>query len=118
MNNSALNKQVGRPREFDEEAVLAAVMEAFWHKGYEATSVADLTERTGLNKASLYRFFGDKHSLFKTALECYTQASFRDVKQVVVHKSPLANIHAIIDKLTEDAEEGKGCLMVNLSIIA
>ena len=37
-------------------------MDAFWAKGYEATSMADLCKCTGLHKGSLYQAFGDKHS--------------------------------------------------------
>lgn len=54
---------VGRPRQFDEEQVLDAAMKAFWAKGYESTSLADLVEVTGLHKGSLYQAFGDKHTL-------------------------------------------------------
>ena len=32
-------------------------MEAFWDKGYEATSMADLTQAMGLSKSSLYDTF-------------------------------------------------------------
>lgn len=46
-------KTVGRPREFDEDVVLEAAMEAFWQGGYETTSLADLMTATGLQKGSL-----------------------------------------------------------------
>jgi len=63
MIKSLTGRPVGRPREFDEEAVLEAAMDAFWRKGYEALSLVDLCQCTCLNKASLYRVFGDKHQL-------------------------------------------------------
>ena len=61
----------GRPRKAQPEVALAAAMNAFWAKGYEATSMSDLTEATGLHKASLYQTFGDKHQLFVSALKLY-----------------------------------------------
>ena len=53
MAQSATKRSVGRPREVDEEAAREAAMEAFWRKGYEATSMADLCTCTGLHKGSL-----------------------------------------------------------------
>ncbi len=43
----------------------------FWEQGYERTSIADLEERTGLNRSSLYQEFGSKQKLFEASLECY-----------------------------------------------
>jgi len=89
-------------------------MEAFWRKGYEATSLVDLTERTGLNKASLYRVFGDKHELFKAALKNYADMEFREVMAVAFNSdSPLENIRAVVSKITTDFTHEKGCLMIN-----
>ena len=108
------SRPVGRPREFDEEQVLAAAMNAFWRKGYEATSLVDLTECTGLNKASLYRVFGDKHQLFKAALQNYSDMEYREVLAVVSETaSPLANIRAVVHKICDDAGSDKGCMMIN-----
>ena len=45
----------GRPRKAEPQVALAAAMNAFWEKGFEATSMSDLTEATGLHKASLYK---------------------------------------------------------------
>ena len=39
-------------------------MHAFWDHGYEATSLADLMDAMDLQKGSIYKAFGDKHSLF------------------------------------------------------
>ena len=114
MVKTLTGRPVGRPREFDEETVLAAAMEAFWRKGYEATSLADLTACTGLNKASLYRVFGDKHELFKAALKNYSDIEYREVLKVISEaKSPLENIRAVVHKITTDFAHEKGCMMTN-----
>ncbi len=62
---------MGRPREYDEAEVLSKALNAFWTHGYEATSMADLMEATGLAKGSLYKGFGDKRTLFLRALDSY-----------------------------------------------
>jgi AcrR family transcriptional regulator len=62
---------MGRPREFDTDAALEKAMRLFWAKGYEGTSVADLTGELGISRPSLYAAFGDKQSLFRAALERY-----------------------------------------------
>lgn len=60
-----------RPREWDESTVLDRALEAFWRKGYEGTSIGDLTEATGLGRASLYGAFGDKEKLYARVIEHY-----------------------------------------------
>ena len=108
------SRSVGRPREFDEEAALEAAMDAFWSKGFEATSMADLCSCTGLHKGSLYQAFGDKHQLFMDALKHYSDSEFREVAAVAFQSaSPLENIRAAINKICDDASEDKGCLVIN-----
>ncbi|MDP9588019.1 UNVERIFIED_ORG: AcrR family transcriptional regulator [Shinella zoogloeoides] len=61
----------GRPREFDRVAALAAATRLFWVKGYEATSIVDLTEAMGIGTKSLYAAFGSKDALYAEALKYY-----------------------------------------------
>lgn len=61
----------GRPRVFDREAALAQAMRIFWLKGYEATSLTDLTEAMGIRSPSLYAAFGSKEALYAEALRHY-----------------------------------------------
>ncbi len=62
---------MARPREFDRDQVVDRAVEVFWRQGFEATSIQDLVEATGLNRGSLYNTFGDKAGLFEAALERY-----------------------------------------------
>lgn len=63
---------MGRPREFSEEAALDAAMRVFWEKGYEGTSLDDLTRAMKINRSSLYSSFGDKENLFRRVMERYS----------------------------------------------
>ena len=65
------NGKTGRPIGFDRDAALEAAMLLFWERGYEGTSMADLTGVTGLNPSSIYAAFGDKHALFSLAAKRY-----------------------------------------------
>ena len=114
MAQAMQKRPVGRPREFDEEKALEAAMDAFWRRGYEATSLADLCDCTGLHKGSLYQAFGGKHELFMRALRHYADSEFQRTSEVISEtKSPLQNIRAVADKILTDGSECQGCMMVN-----
>lgn len=61
----------GRPRAFDRRAALALATRVFWEKGFEATSMADLTTAMGIGSPSLYAAFGSKEALYSEALGYY-----------------------------------------------
>ena len=63
--------KTGRPIGFDKDAALETAMLLFWERGFEGTSMADLTQAMGLNPSSIYAAFGDKHALFQLAVERY-----------------------------------------------
>ena len=65
------NGKTGRPISFDKGAALEAAMLLFWERGFEGTSMADLTAAMGLNPSSIYAAFGDKHALFSLAVKRY-----------------------------------------------
>ncbi|CAL9427590.1 HTH-type transcriptional repressor ComR [Streptomyces sp. enrichment culture] len=70
----------GRPRSFDRATALEKALMAFWERGYEATSVSDLTGAMDIGAPSLYAAFGDKRSLFEEAVQVYGEryGSFGD----------------------------------------
>jgi AcrR family transcriptional regulator len=55
------------------DQALDRALEVFCRNGYEASSVADLTEAMGINPPSLYAAFGNKEGLFRKALDRYIE---------------------------------------------
>ena len=80
---------MARPREFDADAVVDRAMEVFWAKGYEATSLDDLCDSTGLNRSSLYATFGDKRALFLKTIDRYGDGAVRRITAALSGPVPL-----------------------------
>lgn len=64
----------GRPPAFDRETVLEAARRAFWERGYEGTSITDLTAAMGITPQSLYAAFRSKEELYREVLAQYRRA--------------------------------------------
>lgn len=111
---------MARPREFDETRVLDAARDAFWKKGYEATSTRELVKRTGLTQPSLYNAFGDKRMLFRRALDHYLERTLRErILRLEAVLAPGAAISAffgeVIERSLADVEQ-RGCMLVNSAL--
>lgn len=110
---------MARPREFDEDAVLDAAIQCFWKRGYEATSVKDLIETTGITAASLYNAYGDKRALFRTALDRYVELSIAARMQRCATLPPRQAIEAFFDEILRRSlndSDRKGCMLVNSAL--
>jgi TetR/AcrR family transcriptional repressor of nem operon len=110
---------MARPREFDAEVVLDAAMECFWNRGYEATSVRDLIETTGLTGASLYNAFGGKRALFRAALDHYVESSIavriKRCEALPPREAIAAFFNDILRRSLNDRHH-KGCMLVNSAL--
>lgn len=110
----------GRPRSFDFDKALDAAMQVFWHKGYEGASLSDLTQAMGINRPSLYAAFGDKETLFRKALDRYSEGPAGYVgealKQPTAHAVTQHLLRGAADLLT-DPHYPSGCLMVQGALV-
>lgn len=108
---------MGRPREFDLDDTLERAMKAFWVKGFEATSLDDLCEATGLGRSSLYAAFGDKQGLYLNALAQYEAAAVARINSTITASAtPRAGIAAFVNRVVDDIVAGpgrRGCFIGN-----
>ena len=111
---------MARPREFEREEVVEKALGVFWRQGYQATSVQDLVEATGLNRGSLYDTFGDKHGLFLEVVEHYrSHVTARRLAKLEEPGPARAKIETFFKEVIEfSVGEGRllGCLMTNSAI--
>ena len=73
MSNKNAARPRGRPRAFDENAVRAAALEAFWDNGFSGVSLDDIAAETGVARPSLAAAFGSKRDLYLSAVEHFVE---------------------------------------------
>lgn len=105
---------VGRPRAFDPDQALEAAMRVFRKKGYEGTSLSDLTDAMGINRPSLYAAFGNKEELFRKAYDRYAAGPAAGMACALDQPTAKATAEALLmgaaDSLADP--EAPGCLSV------
>ncbi|MFJ9938773.1 TetR/AcrR family transcriptional regulator [Streptomyces erythrochromogenes] len=112
--------QRGRPRSFDRGAALDKAMTAFWERGYEATSISDLTASIGISAPSLYAAFGDKRTLFDEVVAVYG-SRYADFAAVALAEEPTAR--AAVGRVLREAAaiytdpaHPPGCMVLSAAI--
>ena len=107
---------MARPREFVESDVIDAARDAFWVKGYAATSINDLSEATGLSVGSIYKAFGSKSELCHRTLEAYADSGFELLDSILdTGATPLAGIESWLELMADVASTDgpqRGCYLV------
>jgi TetR/AcrR family transcriptional repressor of nem operon len=108
---------MARKRQFDPDELLDSAMHLFWEKGYEATSIRDIVERTGVNQFGIYSLYGDKHGLFLAVLDRYRDQIVGRVFGIVEHPdASLSEIRQYFETLVAYHAiimPALGCLMAN-----
>lgn len=107
---------MARAREFDKETVLEKAMCLFRRRGYEATSVQEITEATGLSRSSLYDTFGGKNALYMASLDHYIRFGEKGVHDVLADGgSKREAIKTVLDNIVEEivANPQVGCFAVD-----
>ena len=90
---------MARNVEFNEAKAIQKAMEVFWKKGYNGTSLRDLTEAMEINSSSLYNTIGDKQELFFRCVQHYTDLRKDDWIKRLTSKKPAFSI--LVDYIHE-----------------
>lgn len=109
--------EMARTKSFNESEVLEKALNLFWTKGFNATSIQDLVDHLGINRASLYDTWGDKQNLYMESLKLYRKGTSSWLLSLVRSNKPAKQIiqeflnYAIEDSIAD--KEQKGCFLVN-----
>ena len=110
---------MGRPREFDLETAIKTATELFWRKGYEGTSLTDLTGAMGITAPSFYFAFGNKEKLFRVVIEKYYEQQLEllenAIREPTVRGVAEKFLYGYTDVLTGPSH-APGCLALNSSL--
>ena len=111
---------MARPREFEADVALEAMMRAFWEDGYEATSIDDLCAASGLSRSSLYSAFGDKHVVLLRTLDHYLETRIGHIRDVLSAKRPVRDSLTILaEEIIDSVMAGpgrRGCFLGNCAV--
>jgi AcrR family transcriptional regulator len=108
---------MARPRSFNPDEALDLARDVFWQKGFQGTSLDDITAATGLAKPSLYAAFGDKNALFLKVLDRYHQrivaGAERTLNQGASAREAIERWLTGFVPFCSGAKGIRGCLSVN-----
>src|SRR5215470_17396797 len=106
---------MARSREFDVDTAADQALRLFWTKGYEGTTLSDLTRAMGINRPSLYAAFGSKEELFRKALDRYAEGPAAFMREALDEPTARAVAERLLGGATDratDRRNPRGCLMV------
>ena len=107
------------PKPNVKEQIVNASLSLLHSKGFNATSVQDITDAAGVPKGSFYNHFASKEALGMEVLQRYGERAAEAASMLLDHsKPPLARIQQYVDRLIEGNaafDYNCGCMLGNFS---
>lgn len=91
-------QRAGRPKASSREVLAEAACELFLERGYEATSVADITSRVGVSRSSFFNYFSSKGDVLWSGFDArltVLETALRDDESADAEASIRAHIAAL-----------------------
>ncbi|MDN5725564.1 MAG: TetR/AcrR family transcriptional regulator [Propionibacteriales bacterium] len=107
---------MARPRTFDRDVALEQAMHLFWERGYDRTSVSELTATMGIAPPSLYAAFGDKRRLFEEASERYQNDPGNFTRLALTEPTVRGSVARLLHDAAIEytrARQPHGCMIIN-----
>lgn len=109
---------MARTKEFEPLEALDAAVELFWRKGYGAASMRELLDAMGIGRGSFYDTFGDKHSLFLSALDRFQEVRSSWIEEALRGEG-LGGIEEVLHRSLGGLyryRPPRGCLLANSAV--
>jgi TetR/AcrR family transcriptional repressor of nem operon len=109
---------VARTKEFEPLEALDAAMDLFWRKGYELASMRELLDAMGIGRGSFYDTFGDKHTLFLSAIDRFQEVRTLWVEETL-HGGELDSVDEVFSRSLDGLfqfQPPRGCLLANSAV--
>lgn len=112
----------GRPRKFDQSSALQAASDVFWTKGFNATSLDDLSAAMDMKRPSIYNAFGDKEAIYRKALAHFIQGMEAAFAQTMLAeddiRKALTSFYSGALGIYTSGEQPKGCMVMSTAVAA
>ena len=108
---------MGRTRAFDIEEAIGTATRLFW-RGYDRTSLTELTGALGIGAASFYFAFESKEALFRQVMDRYIALLEKTYEEAFQASTSSLGVKALLRHYADvvtDPEHTPGCLLVNSS---
>ena len=93
---------------------LQRALGVFWQRGFEATSLDDLTDAMQLSRSSFYACFGSKHAVFMAAIQSYSDQRFVAIQNVARSApDPITAVQAVLTIIADTDGGSRGCFFAN-----
>jgi len=104
-------------QKFDKINGIEQALDVFWEKGYEATSLTDLTKKLDVGKGSFYNAYKSKKALFHDCINLFRGNSIQNLKDILSSEKDIKNgiknyLVYILYYSPNDAKQ-KGCFLTN-----
>ncbi len=106
---------MSRPRSISKEDSLERALLLFWERGYDRTSIADLSEAIGVGPSSIYNSFGSKEQLFREAIDRYVATYASPAMKLIATDTGesavefVRELMRLLVKLYTDKKKPAGC---------
>ncbi|PCE13633.1 hypothetical protein AUC47_07430 [Microbacterium sp. SZ1] len=91
--------RAGRPKASSRETLAEAACELFLERGYDATSVADITQRAGVSRSSFFNYFSSKSDVLWSGLDARIDGVGTALSELGDHADAAAVRSILVDAL-------------------
>lgn len=118
-NRGIAPRAMSRTKPFDPEEALTRAMELFRERGFEASSMEDLVDRTGVHRPGLCQHFGGRQGLLAAALRHYGDTVLdQQLHELERSDDGIHAVRSFLDRVIEGSlpPARRGCLVLNHAV--